>query len=61
MKKWIDASKIAEKSEVSWDLVKYESLMKEKPNFNKAKENIKRERSEKMKRYGKSKKTFKAD
>ena len=49
MKKWIDASKIAEKSEVSWDLVKYESLMKQKPNFDKSKENNNRKDKKKFK------------
>lgn len=49
MKKWIDANLIAEQeAEVQKDKWMYEDLMKQKPNFDKAKE-IKRKNKKKFK------------
>lgn len=54
MKKWIDANLIAEQeSEVQMNKWEYERLMKQKPNFDKSKENKKRKNSKKKYIYRK--------
>ena len=49
MKKWIDANLITEYAEVQKDKWKYEDLMKQKPNFDKGKEKVKRRNKKKFK------------
>lgn len=49
MKKWIDANLITEYAEVQKDKWKYEDLMKQKPNFDKDKEKVKRRNKVKFK------------
>ncbi|MEG2246437.1 MAG: hypothetical protein RSC84_03215 [Peptostreptococcaceae bacterium] len=57
MKKWIDASIIAERESVEKELWDYEKLMKEIPNMDKIDNKIKG--GKRTCKNGKSKKTFK--
>ena len=49
VKKWIDAGVIADREDIPNELYKYDSMMKEKPNFDKSKEIKKRKDKKKFK------------
>ena len=50
MKRWYDANLIAEQeTDVKRDKLIYEELMKQKPNFDKSKEKVKRKNKKKFK------------